>query len=858
MNQAHYFPAGLWNVGRRYLLRHRWQSALMVLGIALGVSVMVAIDLANASASQAFDLSTEALTGKATHQISGGALGVDEAFYEKLHRSPIGGSVPAAPVISEYFTSPQLGDRPLQLLGIDAFADAPFRSYLGEKSAPPLNQLTTFLTRPGAVLLSKDLAERYGLSLGEALELEIGGRKKQAIVAGLLTPNDSLQRRSLEGMLLADIATAQELTGRIGRVDWIDLLLPDGDTALLGRLQGELPAGLQIEAAAARSGAVDQMTAAFRLNLTMLSMLALIVGLFLIYNTMTFSVVQRRALFGTLRALGATRAEVFGMVISEALLVGVVGAVLGLVLGVLMGRNTVSAVTQTINDLYFTTTVQAAGIPLESLLKGAAAGILATVLTAAFPAWEAASVPPQAALLRSGLEKKARRAVLWMAMGGVGTILLGAAAFALPQSNLLVGFGGTAAVVVGFAMLAALAMVWILRGVGPLLERLFGLLGRMAPRNLEAALSRTAVAVAALMVAVAVTVGVTLMIDSFRYTVTLWLAQTLQGDVYVTAPNFNQTRSVTDIDPAAVEAIQAWPGLVRADLLRTVMVGTPQGEVQLSASDNPRLGLERLFVWSQDPPEQVWQAMQAGKILISEPLARRFGLLERGSVLTLVTPQGEKVYPVEGVFYDYASSQGALFMEMNTYRQSWADEGITAIALRLQPGNDPDAVARQLEDGLGSDQRLLIRPNRTLREDVMEVFDRTFAITAALRILATVVAFIGVLNTLLLLQLEKKREVGILRALGLTGRQLWQLTMLETGLMGLTAGVLAAPTGYVLALILVYVINQRSFGWTLQLLIQPGAFGQAILVAMAAALLAGIYPASRMSRASAAEEIRYE
>jgi putative ABC transport system permease protein len=338
----------------------------------------------------------------------------------------------------------------------------------------------------------------------------------------------------------------------------------------------------------------------------------------------------------------------------------------------------------------------------------------------------------------------------------------------------------------------------------------------------------------------------------------LWLAQTLQGDVYVTAPNFNQTRSVTDIDPAAVQAIQGWPGLVRADILRTVMVGTPQGDVQLSASDNPRLGLERLFLWSQDPPEQVWQAMQAGKILISEPLARRFGLLERGSVLTLITPQGARDYPVEGIFYDYASSQGALFMEMNTYRQSWADNGVTAVALRLQPGVDPDAVTRQLQDGLGSDQRLLIRPNRALRADVMEVFDRTFAITAALRILATVVAFIGVLNTLLLLQLEKKREVGILRALGLTGGQLWQLTILETGLMGLTAGVLAAPTGYVLALILVYVINQRSFGWTLQLLIQPGAFGQAVLVAMAAALLAGIYPASRMSRASAAEEIRYE
>ena len=296
------------------------------------------------------------------------------------------------------------------------------------------------------------------------------------------------------------------------------------------------------------------MTTAFQLNLTMLSMLALIVGLFLIYNTMTFSVVQRRALFGTLRCLGVTRQEVFGLVISEALAVGVIGSAAGIGLGILMGRNTIGMVTQTINDLYFTTTVQAAGVPILSLVKGGAAGILATLFTAGFPAWEAASVPPQAALSRSGLEIKTRRIVLWVAAAGIGMVLAGGAAFSIPQNNLLFSFGGTAAVVVGFAMLAALAMVLILKAIAPALEKMLGLIGRMAPRNLVASLSRTSVAVAALMVAVAVTVGVTLMINSFRYTVNIWLAQTLQGDVYITAPNFSATASTTPIDPAAVQA----------------------------------------------------------------------------------------------------------------------------------------------------------------------------------------------------------------------------------------------------------------------------------------------------------------
>ncbi len=197
-------------------------------------------------------------------------------------------------------------------------------------------------------------------------------------------------------------------------------------------------------------------------------------------------------------------------------------------------------------------------------------------------------------------------------------------------------------------------------------------------------------------------------------------------------------------------------------------------------------------------------------------------------------------------------------MAMDVYRTIWQDTAITALGLHLKQGVDPDAVAAELQAVLQEIQQVLVRPNRALRKDVMEVFDRTFAITVALRLQATMVAFIGILNALLLLQFEKQREVGILRALGLTGRQLWQLVMVETGLMGFAAGLLSLPTGYALAVILVYVINRRSFGWTLQLSITPQIFLQALAVAVVAALVAGIIPAYRLSRMSAAEVIRNE
>jgi putative ABC transport system permease protein len=872
-----------WNIGRRYLTRHLWQSVLMVVGITLGVAVVVAVDLANASASRAFDLSTESVVGRASHQISGGPTGLDEKVYTQLRRSGVAEA--AAPVVEAYVTSEQLGNIPLQLLGVDPFAEAPFRSYLGNvtggdsaANGPAVGSLFAFLTQPGAVLISTDLAQRYGLQACEnrpdspdqansacGLTLKLDGQQKRAYVAGLLKPGDALSQRALNGLILADIATAQEITGQLGKLDRIDLILPENSKqqqAIMQRIQDMLPAEAVLQPVSARSGAVEQMTAAFRVNLTALSLLALVVGMFLIYNTMTFSVVQRRPMFGTLRCLGATRGEVFGLVLGEALIIGLLGSALGIVAGTIMGQSAVRMVTQTINDLFFVVTVRGVQIETTSLVKGGVLGVLATLLSAAPPAWEAASVAPRAALSRSGLEQKARRAVLLA--GGLGTAmcLAGSLILLIPTRSLVISFSGTFAIIVGFAMLAPLATGLLMRLAVPLLGGLLGTLGRMAPRDVINSLSRTAVAVAALMVAVSVTIGVSLMVSSFRHTVQTWLSETLQGDIYISAPSLTANASSAVIDPKVVQTVRNWPGVRRADVLRSVTVDSPNGPMHLAATDNPSIMNERLFISTVGPAATLQQRLLQGGVLVSEPFANRFGipthLPAQGANLELRTDSGLQSFPILGVYYDYASTQGTILMDLSTYRRWWNDPAITAIALRLAPGISVDAVTNQLQAALASGQNLLVRPNQALRRDVLVVFDRTFAITGALQLLATVVAFIGVLSALLSLELERQRELGILRAVGMTVRQLWKLVLLETGLLGWVAGLLSLPTGYVLALILVYIINRRSFGWTLQMQVGWEPFAQAILIAISAALLAGLYPAQRMSRMITSEALRSE
>lgn len=846
-------PKSLFRIAFQTLLHRPLQSLLILLGVALGVAVMVSIDLANASASRAFELSTEVITGKATHQIVPSGSGIREEEYVRLRRT--GTLNLAAPIVSTYVSIPAVKGQAFQLLGIDAFVDSAFRDYWQPDSLSG-QAFFDLITRPATVMISSNLADRLGLTIGDELVIEVAGQYHSVWIAGILQPADRLAARSLEGILLADIATAQEISGKTGYLDRIDLILPSDNEAVVRQIHSQLAPDLKIEAVEARQASVRQMTEAFQLNLSALSLLALVVGLFLIYNTMTFSVVQRRDLFGAMRCLGVTRRELFIMVSSEALIIGLLGSVLGILLGVLLGRNTVGMVSQTINDLYFTTTVQSVGIPVESLIKGGVLGVLATFGAALLPALEAASVEPRLALSRSGLERKAKATVWLLALGGVLLIAAGYLLFQIPGNHLMFGFGGTLLVVVGLAMFSPVLMRFLLGAFKPVLEKFFGFLGRMAPGNLLNSLSRTAVAVSALMVAVAVTIGVSLMIDSFRFTVTQWLEQTLQSDVYISVPGFNANSSLLPIDPLVIEQLRSRDDIERIDTLRATRA-ISQGEVNLSATFNPQIGAERFFKESIGNAEEITLAMQEGQVIISEPLANR-ARLKVGDQIDFQTPSGMKSFKIAGIYYDYASSEGSVLMWQEVYRQWWADGAVTAIGLRLKEGVDADEAARQIQQSLQTEQNLLVRANAALREDVMEVFDRTFAITAALRILATVVALIGILSTLSLLQIEKQRETGILKALGLTGRELWRLVMLETGLMGLIAGLLAAPTGYVLAIILIEVINLRSFGWTILLSVNPMAFLLAVMIALGAALAAGIFPAIRMNRLSAAEAIRYE
>jgi len=487
--------------------------------------------------------------------------------------------------------------------------------------------------------------------------------------------------------------------------------------------------------------------------------------------------------------------------------------------------------------------------------KGVGLGVGATLVAALAPARDAMNVPVTDILRRSHIEERARRIVPRAALAGAVLGLIGWLILRLSGQSIAFAYLALFAIMMGYALLTPAAVVGLARMLRPVMGKAFGILGRMAAGAIEAALSRTAVAVAALLVALAATIGVGVMVDSFRQTVETWLGYALQADVYVQPPSLVARQNDATLAPEVIRRLTTTSGVANAYTIRRLDVSSPLGRTRLVAIDVAP-STERAFRFKAGNPATVWEKFgDDDAVIISEPYSYRHHLA-LGDALSLTTDHGPHVFRVVGIYYDYASDLGVVMMGRPLFEYYYTDRHRSGLALYAAPGTNLDALIERLRKRAAGVQKVTIRSNRALREASLEVFDRTFTVTIVLRFLAVLVAFVGVLSALMALQIERIREFAVLRATGLTPSELWRYVTMETGLMGIMAGVLSLPLGLLLALVLVFVINKRSFGWTLQFSVAPEILWQALLVAFVAAILAGLYPAWHVAKTHPAEALR--
>ena len=850
----------------RHYTRHPWQIMLSILGVTLGVAVVVAIDLTNSSARRALELASTAIIGNATHTIKGGPSGVPEELMAELR---VGlGVHRVTPLIEGYgkYITQQNQDENLvlQLVGIDIFSDLPFRNHIiGTTSQLDVQR---FVAEKNAVVIAKSLAKTLGVQTESKILIQVAGKTQEFVVIALVD-DSTPEQQALHAMVFMDIASAQEALGRFGQLSQIDLIFDKSgaDAQLLSKVKQILPASLELVPADSRGNALYQMTEAFETNLTALSLFALVVGIFLIYNTMTFSVIQRREIIGSLRTLGVTRGQIFRLVFFESLTIGAVATWMGILLGIAISQALLSLVTRTINDLYFVLTVQSLDVSVWSIVKGLALGLLATAVAGLMPALESSKSTPRASLTRSTLETNYRNTARWGSLIGSLLLVMSTLITMLPVHRLMVSFVGVFVVILGFAFLVPQLTLALVRLTTPVICVVFGSIGNISARGVARSLSRTGVAIAALSVALATIIGVVVMIDSFRFSVVEWLDNTLNADIFITPAGVNTGTDKGHLDSAWAEVFRKLPEVALVTTTREVQVQTPKGATDMIVVDMPESVFSRFKLVEGSAQTAANRFFLEDSLLVSESFAyhNNIGL---NDMLALPTGQGIRTFKVVGVFTDYGSERGVVAMYRKVYNNYWSDRSISTIGLYAARGVNIDRLTRILHrviDEQNSDpfqtvqpQELVIQTNQALKQATITIFDRTFVVTEVLRLLAILVAFVGVVSALMSIQFERKPEIALLRALGMTPPQVWAVISGETGLMGAIAGILAAPLGLILAMVLIFIINRRSFGWTIDVSIDPLIFVQSFFLAVTASLIAGIYPALQMSQNNPATGLR--
>lgn len=823
--------------------RHPLQRLLTLLGVVLAIAVVLAVDLANQAAQRAFDRSLEEIAGTATHQILGPAHGFDDQFYTSLRRV---GWRDLAPVVEGPLRLPD--GATVYLLGVDPLAEAPFRETAAGFGTLPIQRL---LTEPGTVLVPESSWQRWATDaetasvrvtipvnpLGSVGSVELHLLAAPAAAAGAQ-------------VWITDIATAQVLLDRVGRLDRIDALLTDPER--ISELVATLPPGFELLEVGQRDAAAREMAQAFRINLTAMSLLTLLIAAFLIYNTQTFSVLRRREVLVSLRLLGAQNRHLTQIVLFEALLVGILGTLIGTLLGIMLAQGLVAQVARTVSDHFFVvsvTTVEPRPLALAATLL---LGIGLSLAAAWAPAWEAGRTQGLGTAGRAVFEYRSRGVaygLFWF-----GWALLGSSALLmmLTWGGLIGGFIALFLLIFGFLLLLPQSLVWLLRWAGKTRwVRLGPALYRLAGRALERSLSRSGPALVALTLSLAGAIGVSVLVDSFRFSVSAWLSQTLTSDVYLIPVNPPSARGASLLPMAWIDTWRAHPEVTSVSAATTLETMSEVGLVKAfilspHADWLEYLPLQGRGIGASWRTELAQRMRTEDLVLITEGFAAHHGL-RAGDSLELTTPTGRRNFAIAGVYRDYSSPRGKVLILAERYYLNSIQPGVGAMGLRVP--DDPDATEQAVLDWLRDQTTpaLTSRPEKITAES-LEIFDRTFAVTHLLRLITLFVAFVAILSALVALQMERSREYAVLRTLGLQPAGVARLVGLQGLLLGLFAAVAAVPLGLGMGWVLIEVINREAFGWRMDFQLPVVPVLENLALGVGAALLASVYPSWRLAR----------
>jgi putative ABC transport system permease protein len=856
------------NLLRHVSLRHikfqKAQTILALAGICLGVAAIVSIGIVNKSVLRSFEDSLIQATGRATLQITGAQSGFPEAIVEKVRAVP--GVEYAVPVIDTDGLLSKGKERSVMILGVDVLVDSQIRSYSLSNESADIPDPLLFLAKADSILITKAMAEREGIALNQKIKVETVRGTRTFRVRGILNPEGPA--KAMGGNLaVMDIYAAQMAFGKEGRVDRVDVSLLRGEEleTVKQRIRAALPKGYTVETPVGRTRQIEEMLSKFQTGLNLISIFAIIVGMYLIYNAVSISIVHRRKEIGILRALGTTRGEIMRLFMGETLAISIIASALGVGVGILFAGSIVGALGKIISQWYARTTVTGISVTWYYPVSGIACGVMASLVAAVFPVLSGSRISPISAIRSVPYSEEGFFTGRRLNIAAAFFLLLSATVFGLYKfaefspyfRNKTFLFSSQIFLLLGISLLTPA----FLKGFLSMFHRMpalrLGSMGMLAGLNLRKNITRNAVAVAAIFFGISVFVNSAGFVHSLKESVMTWLDAVVRADIIVSAGHPSSSTNAQTV-PMPVDMwreIEKVPGVLSADPWRKVYMDYNGKRVLLSIVDLVRRGKYSHFMVVRGDHKGLLSLLpRRDNIAVSEAFAAEFGV-KPGDVITLPTPSGPVRFGIVAVVVDYLYDGGTISMDINTYQRHWGDMLADQFSVRVKPGENIATVRDAIQKRLGTDRKLYVLPVREFKAEIRKVIDQTFMFNYALSVITMTIACFGIIITLLASVLERTREIGVLRSIGMLRRQVSGVVVLESVLMGVMGGILGSGAGIITGWI---TLEGADYSSLVEYCIPYGTILWALIMSVGLSAVAGMYPARRAAKTNIVEALAYE
>ena len=801
------------------------------------IGVKVASDRALAS----FESDIRGLGAHADYEVLD-ISGID--FDERIYKRILGIEENSYPVLKTSAYIPAIRES-IVINGIDTVKSmGKGRETAASPADIKIQDLTPFYRDLNAVLITKGLSDRYSIRKGDTLECLVYDKKHSLTVAGVL---DS--KNLPADAAIMDIGNFQEYFGRVGRLSAIDIAGDEETAAEIGRA---LPSNLSIEKKESLLRNRAALVASFRYNLQFVSLIAILVGIFLLYNTVFMSVVKRRSEIGVLRGLGADRRTVIMLFLVQGLVAGFAGSLLGIAAGQAAAYVSVIAVERTISTMYGTISITDYLITAKDAMMALVLGIAVSLVASAVPSFESSRVKPNESMREGSFESRFKGYRKLSVISGLGLILSGSGVSWLdyrytPFEFPFLAYLGILLIILGFTFVSPFYLSVMLRALRKPAERMFGVTGKLAFGDMKGSLYRFSTALMSVAISSALIIALLTLIYSFRHSLTSWINRNITADLYIKPASCTSNFCFYPLSDEVASALEALPEVAGVDRFRTLSISLFGRKVVAGFGDIAlQRKLARTGYGGSRTIERNRELESGRKVSISNYLGVKYGLKE-GDTITLQTPRGKADFVVSDTYSSYSTTSGFIYMDRKWLNEYWGLDDATQLAVYLEKGADTGTAIRKLNRLLPAGYALEITNNRDLRKKVIAIFDKTFSITYAIELISIAVSLIGVVNMLLALVLERRREISVMRYLGGSWEQIRETFMISSGMVGIAGIALGTVMGLLMSIIFIQVINKISFGWEIQFGIPFHLIFLVWLFLLLTTLGAGLLP-SRVAR----------